>query len=235
MIFKDGDESVFTIPTPFMFDSSENPENNYDVMVTLKEFNNGYIYTLTPDNSWLTNDSRVYPVMIDPAILLNSDYSVCISEKYQKANYSEYLRVGGGKGNRYQTFLEVHDSLIYLGLNYVIVEASCQIGIDNNNISNDTVVLSVFRPDRPYNIPITSYTWDEINSWFDNDIIIDSKKINTQSNLLIFDVLNLFQSWMNYKYTDGEIGIKKFPLRLKIENYTNNIYNIYSKSLFNIF
>ena len=230
VVFSNGEENVFTIPTPFMFDSSEDTENNYNISVTLEEYNNGYIYTLSPDIDWLADESRIYPVMIDPAVSLISKNSICISEKYSTANYSDNLHVGGGKGNRYQTFLEVPDSLINLGTNHVIVEASCQIGIDNNTIGNDTITLSVFKPNRTFELPVTSYTWDYINSWTDNDIVIDSREVTTNSNLLIFDVLPLFQSWMNYKCTDGEIGIRKYPIRLKINNYTDNIYNIYSNS-----
>lgn len=49
VVFSNGEKNVFTIPAPFMFDSSEDAENNYNISVTLEECNDGYIYTLSPD------------------------------------------------------------------------------------------------------------------------------------------------------------------------------------------
>lgn len=57
----DSEDDVFVIPTPFMFDSSDNPENNYNIKVDVKSFNDGYIYTLSPDTDWFLSSDRVYP------------------------------------------------------------------------------------------------------------------------------------------------------------------------------
>lgn len=102
--FFDGEKSVFTIPAPFMFDSSESPENNYDILVTFEESSNGYIYTLTPNNSWLTDEARVYPVMIDPYVIPDNTATIVCrynSEANPNSMYSG-IKVGGESSGLYR-------------------------------------------------------------------------------------------------------------------------------------
>ncbi|WP_152970266.1 PA14 domain-containing protein [Frigoribacterium sp. RIT-PI-h] len=64
--------TVFGIPAPVMYDSSgvEGQKTDAEAMVplTLKKTSAGWAITLTPARSWLTNEDRVYPVHIDPAV-----------------------------------------------------------------------------------------------------------------------------------------------------------------------
>ena len=76
VVFSDEEKTIFTIPAPFMFDSSENVENNYDISVSIEEYNDGYIYTLCPDMNWITDESRIYPIMIDPYVVPDNTASI---------------------------------------------------------------------------------------------------------------------------------------------------------------
>ena len=65
-------EVVFTIPAPVMTDS--NGAISYDIEVKVKNLKKETItLTYTPDKKWLNDKDRVYPVVIDPVIMLESD------------------------------------------------------------------------------------------------------------------------------------------------------------------
>ncbi|MBR5451923.1 MAG: DNRLRE domain-containing protein, partial [Clostridia bacterium] len=67
VLVKDGDEVVFTIEAPYMFDSAENYSSN--ITVEFKNKNKGFEYILHADKDWLKSSDRVYPVTIDPTIV----------------------------------------------------------------------------------------------------------------------------------------------------------------------
>ncbi len=58
--------AVFTIPAPFMYDAAG--EYSEAVSVSLTPHSKGYVYTLTPDETWIRSSQRVFPVTIDPTV-----------------------------------------------------------------------------------------------------------------------------------------------------------------------
>ena len=66
VLVKDGDEVVFVIEAPYMFDSAENYSNA--ITVEIKNKNKGFEYILHVDKDWLKSSDRVYPVTVDPTI-----------------------------------------------------------------------------------------------------------------------------------------------------------------------
>lgn len=64
---------IYSIPAPYMMDSAGAHSNA--VQYTLEQQGNGYLLTVTPDIHWLTDESRVYPVTIDPTILSEKNES----------------------------------------------------------------------------------------------------------------------------------------------------------------
>lgn len=70
--FTDGDKVRFSIPRPVMTDS--NYGLSYDVGVAISNNNDGTItLTYTPSKAWTDSSNRVYPVNIDPAIVITED------------------------------------------------------------------------------------------------------------------------------------------------------------------
>lgn len=63
----DDDEVIFTMHAPYMYDSAG--ELSEDITVSLSaKGDDCYILTMTPDAVWLSDPSRVYPVVIDPNV-----------------------------------------------------------------------------------------------------------------------------------------------------------------------
>ena len=77
---RDG-EPIFVLPAPYLIDDAG--EVSFDVSVTLEEADGAWLLTYAPDADWLHDESRAYPVTIDPVIRVNlstnniADHTVC--------------------------------------------------------------------------------------------------------------------------------------------------------------
>lgn len=70
----DGDESVFTIPAPYMYDANGAYSN--DAAYTLTEVEDGaYVLTLQANAAWMNAEERAYPVVIDPTVFTSKSTS----------------------------------------------------------------------------------------------------------------------------------------------------------------
>ncbi|MBR2877121.1 MAG: RHS repeat protein, partial [Clostridia bacterium] len=71
MLYSDKEctKSVSLIEKPYMYDS--NGEYSYDVEMDITEKKGNYILTVKASNNWLNDKERVYPVVIDPTIILD--------------------------------------------------------------------------------------------------------------------------------------------------------------------
>ena len=58
--------SVFTIQTPYMYDSAD--ECSYDIDIIIEQTGNIASITYTPDSNWINSGERVYPITIDPSV-----------------------------------------------------------------------------------------------------------------------------------------------------------------------
>ncbi len=68
---KKENKPVYLLEAPYMFDSSDAQETSRNIKVSLKKKkDNLYEVTYAPDEKWLTDEKRVYPVTIDPTIYI---------------------------------------------------------------------------------------------------------------------------------------------------------------------
>lgn len=92
-------EVVFTVPAPFMFDASGDPQAySRDIVVDLSPSADGWELRLVPSAEWLEDRDRVWPVTIDPGVELwpsrdchissgvQADSSSCGSDKLLVGN-----------------------------------------------------------------------------------------------------------------------------------------------------
>lgn len=126
---------IFNIPVMFMYDSSEEPENNYNVGIDIEGYKDGYLLTIIPDKNWLLSDEINYPVMITHQVCkythVNSSY---VSENDPDTNFvNDSLLVGGKSGFCNSAFLSIPDTFAGLGKNSDIIEASCNIFFSSND------------------------------------------------------------------------------------------------------
>ena len=98
-------EVIYTISAPYMTDS--NNQNSSGVTLTLSAVdNNKFTVTTTLDENWLNDDSRVYPVTVDPMVMTKPDPAT-IDNKYLTTNSSNLSAYGsmyvGKEANMGQT------------------------------------------------------------------------------------------------------------------------------------
>jgi len=146
----------FTIPTPVMWDSSgvvgEREPESAPVAADVEPYGDDWLLTLRPDHEWLTDESRVYPVTVDPSTSWGSSSrrsyksdgvaqsnAVWFGNPWQ-ANKALYWR-GFAQfplGNIAGTY--VIDSA--LAMSYTTGTATCQTGYVGSGSSNPSSVSS---------------------------------------------------------------------------------------------
>jgi RHS repeat-associated protein len=86
----------FRIPAPTISDSSGG-DGNIRVAPTAvtPEADGDWLITVTPDRAWLTDPTRVYPVLIDPSL---ASYSATSVHAYQEENGVQTADITDGKG-----------------------------------------------------------------------------------------------------------------------------------------
>lgn len=124
-------EVVFTIPAPVMTDS--NGAISYDIDIKVKNLKKETItLTYTPDKKWLNAKDRVYPVAIDPVIMLESNKEFIIQDTVIGVDTTD-ATLADRKG--YDDFIgsvaytrEADDNNIYQSLKYdVLVKLNMDI------------------------------------------------------------------------------------------------------------
>ena len=79
-------EDEYYIPAPYMFDAKG--ERSTDVHYKLNDLDNGqYTLTVIADTDWVNNNSRVFPVMIDPTLQQKILYDTYINSSEPGTNY----------------------------------------------------------------------------------------------------------------------------------------------------
>ncbi|QAA33772.1 DNRLRE domain-containing protein [Clostridium manihotivorum] len=103
---KDNNKIVFIMDAPFMYDA--NGQKTNDVKLKLSSSKEGYTLTIMPDSTWLSDESRKFPVVIDPPVQTSPDartiYDSFVSSANPTTNYylNQHLGIGYGyAGNGY--------------------------------------------------------------------------------------------------------------------------------------
>ena len=101
----DGNIAVLRIPAPFMFDADGNRSD--DVRYDLVPEGDGYRLTLLPNPKWLADPARVYPVTVDPQLVIPASTNSFVGISLIKGNnrtgtLGESFFLGGSNGNSYE-------------------------------------------------------------------------------------------------------------------------------------
>lgn len=102
-------ETIFTIDSLFMFDSSK--KYNYNLNYVIDEYIDGYIVKIELDKEWLKDKNTVFPVTVDPTIINGTgenvyDTSISTDRPDYSYNNSTYLRTGVEENGTFRTLLK---------------------------------------------------------------------------------------------------------------------------------
>ncbi|MBM7871480.1 RHS repeat-associated protein [Clostridium pascui] len=97
----DTSKAVFMMKAPFMVDAKNQHSEN--VEISLEENENGYALLLTPDEEWLNDSSRAFPVVLDPPVKtnlgINSIEDTFVASKLPTENKYNSILIGAGNGS----------------------------------------------------------------------------------------------------------------------------------------
>ncbi|MDL2224801.1 DNRLRE domain-containing protein, partial [Eubacteriales bacterium OttesenSCG-928-M02] len=135
---------VANIPIPYMVDSKDSTDDvldNYDIEVELTQGEDGsWIYTLIPSRTYLEAKERIYPVIIDPSIVVNhldgswgtTDMDI-MSTGGGYTNHNR-LRVGKDTSNRtYRSYLWCRTPSVLYQDGIVIYNATIQVYLSSGS------------------------------------------------------------------------------------------------------
>lgn len=226
--FDINNEKIFEIPTAFMFDSSDISEYNYNIEIGLEEYDNGYIYTIIPDRDWILSDDRVYPVMIDPEVIV-SDYNGVNSYYNSEANpYSLfrdiYLKIGNETNNGYQSYLSFGGAFTEYGDNVTIKDAKFHLYFLPTTVTSKEIKLYSNQTE-PSNV-----CWNNASELDNYNTYITSFFVNASENYTRYsaDITKLMQSWINYTNTSQSVGIPNYGFKLVSNDGTGSTVTAYS-------
>lgn len=226
--FNEYNEDIFKIPAPNMFDSSNLPRYNYDINVEIKEYEDGYIYTISPNREWILNDERIYPIMIDPIVeTINGIFVTTMSEADASSCLSsDTVKIGGNRGDRYEALI----SGSFLPSNYndstVITDAKFYMTFCPHSYTGNIDVYSINQHGMPF--------WNSCGGDNGNSTYISTTNISiAYSATYAFDITKLIQYWINYNRTGGYIGDYVYGFKLKAKNSNSvdsNLFEGYSNT-----
>lgn len=132
--FYNENEVVFTMTSPYMYDSAGELTENIAVELSFKG-NGSYDIKMTPDAQWLSSKDRVYPVVIDPQISVSTARSNIIDNYVlegagnQNRNLDR-LYIGNKSGKIARAFIK-YDTLPTIPANCTVTDATMIVTLRN--------------------------------------------------------------------------------------------------------
>ena len=107
IIFCAQEETVFTIPAPFMYDASGAVSEA--VQYNLQREGTGNRLTLTAQASWINDPSRSFPVVIDPDVTIGAaDSSILTVAAKNGEKFYNVIQAGVKSGVEYRTYIKLN-------------------------------------------------------------------------------------------------------------------------------
>lgn len=213
---KDPSKVVFVTDIPFMYDKAGETSNNIDVK--LQKQNNGYTLQLTPDDKWLSDSGRKFPVVIDPVVQTQNtitsiqDTFVCSNDTTTKYN-NIYDRVGYlSSVGITRTYLKFN-SLPALKSSDMVTSAT--LNLDVASVANGGAQVNVHKVSSDWTS--TNLVWSNKANY--NSTVEDYQVINS-TGWQTFDITSVTKSWYN--------GSNNYGLMLKANNESTGNVAFYS-------
>ncbi len=210
-------EPIFIIEAPYMEDASEEDTLCMDITVSVTPTETGCIYTITPDEEWLRDPTRVYPIKIDPTINTPTGSSIIqdagVNQYNPTTNYQTVDRMYVGSNLSGTT---AYESRIYIRF----PRAS---EIPTNAYISDATVLLDFYPTAAwqtasnleleiyevgnYNWNSGSITWNSQSAYtFSNKL--DTETSNSSDGQDRFTITTLVRKWYSTTANNNGVVIK---------------------------
>ena len=196
---KDGENPAAKIEAPYMIDSAG--EYSDAVAMEITENDKEFVLTVTADEKWLNSKKRVYPVVIDPTIVLDvgraKTYDCYIDNSQPNTSfpYDYYIYAGNSTLGKTRTFIKFDlpdlpdECSIITNATINFWQKSADIGNGGVGYLNLYNVTSDW--DNDYSV-----TWNEHPSY--NKTVLDYCEIDTSGRCCYrFDITKSVKGWYN--------------------------------------
>ena len=205
-------EVIFVMPKPYMYDGEGN--YCYDVHYEMSQKNKKYTITVVADKDWMYDESRAYPIIIDPVIQTQQTstdiYSTFISSADSGQNFGNELDLYVGRDTDdhedCRTLLKFNLPTMKRG--DMIIEAKFCAALQSYSFYDDTT------PDLQINAHMINTSWNEtivtwngikgsgdIDDYYDPTILdydfIHRTDAEEGDPWKVFDVTTAVKKWYN--------------------------------------
>lgn len=203
------EESIYVIPTMFMYDA--NNEVSQDISVSLEQGEeNKYILTINANCDWINDENREFPITIDPQVkskqVESAIYTSCISSLLTLENLADdnNFMVGGYDLKYGLTRILIAFELPELKSNDMIVNSRLnlyEVGVSSNSKTETQIDAHLIKTGWASGIP---WAFQPLY----NDVVLDYEFIKGSDENLINNGSAVLKSWdittaVKYWY-DGE-------------------------------
>ena len=204
-------ESAFVIDLPYMYD--KNGETSNAVAYSLEKIKNKeYRITVTADGAWMNDESRAYPVTVDPPINFGSsgaeDTYIDEANPAVTNGSGSHLKAGYTQSKYIYSYLKITDTLS-IPKNAIIVSA--QLKLKPTNVTATNVYIGAYEQ-------TTSWTENSL-TWNNKDTVgynlvdyqtITSELVNSDDDFAVWDITALAQKW--HSGTSNNYGVVLKPI-----------------------
>ena len=214
----DEDEIIFTLPSPFMYDAegARSEDASYEL---INNGNNKYIIRIIANSEWMNDESRAYPIIIDPIITTETSRSAIdttfVTSDKPSTNHSTKLELLVGKeSSEYGNCRTlVKFALPALNRGDVIIDAALKIALYKRSFyASSTPDLQINAHMATSSWSLSNVTWNSKPSY--ESMILDYQHIsrsdtNGHANWKSFDITNAVKRWHEGTANNG-IVIKSY-------------------------
>ncbi len=196
---------VYTIEAPYLFDADG--IESYDVAAALNASGDGYDLVYTPDVQWMNSNDRVFPVTLDPSIIVETkksdilDTYVSSSEPTANCSSRSYFTVGNNKLGTDRAYLKFnvpdlpHCSMInYASLNLAVR--------DYDGAASGSIYACLYETGTAgsgQTANTQTMTWNTQPTQWLSGVVIDYTPMEANKNIYTWNITSLVKKW----YEDG--------------------------------
>ena len=200
---------IFIIEAPYLYDSLG---IHCGAEQTLEKVDGKWVLTVEVDANWLLDEARVYPVVLDPTIIVVPythssvhDAEVSTFMDLVNTNYGSSTIMDIGKRNyplpgvfgTYKSRAYIRFTAPVLPQNAIVI--NCYMTLQTTSLGSNNLRVNAYPVSTPWNE--SSITWanqpfpHEDNSYKINNILIDSHHLSESNTSYDFDITPLALEW----------------------------------------
>lgn len=232
ILLKDNFDIIYKIEKPYFIDGNKNINDNlnYD----LEEKNGIYYLTINLDKTYLQDNNTIFPVIIDPTLIVNSKSNIYDTYIYPgDTNITRYntdvLKVGADSSKKYRTLLKF--DLPVIGTGSIVTDAKCYLYSHEDDVKTNYEQELIDVHEITSSWTEDSASWNTMNDKYNTRIedyfigertTIYNNTYNLQTS--IFNITNLVKRWYADKENYG-IMLKKHDETYSTSHSVNMFYS----------